>query len=83
MKHEFDGFIGYGEGIRKAEDVDFFVGFGEGIHSDEHPDFWEAYMETLERMHSLSLRLNDIIVEIKARARQLFPEVYTDERPDL
>lgn len=41
MKHEFDGFIGYGEGIRKAVDVDvdFFVGFGEGIFSDEHPDF--------------------------------------------
>ncbi|UYA58129.1 hypothetical protein [Klebsiella phage DP] len=40
-------------------------------------------METLERMHTLSLRLNEIIVEMKARARQLFPEVYTDERPDL
>ncbi len=41
MKHEFDGFIGYGEGIRQTEDVDvdFFVGFGEGIFSDEHPDF--------------------------------------------
>lgn len=39
MKHEFDGFIGYGEGIRQAEDLAFFVGFGEGISSDEHPDF--------------------------------------------
>lgn len=38
MKDEFDGFIGYGEGIRQAEDVDFFVGFGEGISSDERPD---------------------------------------------
>lgn len=28
MKDEFDGFIGYGEGIRQAEDV-----------FDEHPDF--------------------------------------------
>lgn len=39
MKDKFYGFIGYGEGIRQAEDVDFFVGFGEGISSDEHPDF--------------------------------------------
>lgn len=30
MKDEFDGFIGYGEGIFQAEDVDFFTGFGEG-----------------------------------------------------
>lgn len=30
MKDEFDGFIGYGEGINNAEDVDLFVGFGEG-----------------------------------------------------
>lgn len=30
MKDEFDGFIGYGEGITNAEDVDLFVGFGEG-----------------------------------------------------
>lgn len=30
MKDEFDGFIGYGEGINNQEDVDFF---------DEHPDF--------------------------------------------
>lgn len=29
MKDEFDGFIGYGEGIRQAEDVDVF---------DERPD---------------------------------------------
>lgn len=39
MKHEFDGFIGYGEGIRQAEDVDFFVGFGEGISSEENWGF--------------------------------------------
>lgn len=30
MKDKFDGFIGYGEGIHQAEDVDIF---------DEHPDF--------------------------------------------
>lgn len=30
MFDEFDGFVGWGEGIRSAEDVDFF---------DEHPDF--------------------------------------------
>lgn len=35
MKDEFDGFIGYGEGIRQTEDVDFFVGFGEGIKKEE------------------------------------------------
>ena len=29
MKDEFDGFVGWGEGIRSAEDVDFF---------DERPD---------------------------------------------
>lgn len=39
MKDEFDGFIGYGEGIRQAEDVDFFVGFGEGISSEENWGF--------------------------------------------
>lgn len=27
--------IGYGDGIRNAEDVDVFVGFGEGISSTE------------------------------------------------
>ena len=35
MKDEFDGFIGYGEGTRQAEDVDVFVCFGEGISSEE------------------------------------------------
>lgn len=30
MKDEFDGFIGYGEGIRQAEDVDFFRWFRRG-----------------------------------------------------
>lgn len=32
--------IGYGEGIKQAEDVDVFVGFGEGIRksNDERPD---------------------------------------------
>lgn len=30
MMEENWGFIGYGEGIRSAEDVDFFTGFGEG-----------------------------------------------------
>lgn len=39
MKHEFDDFIGYGEGIRQAEDVDVFVGFGEGISSEENWGF--------------------------------------------
>ncbi|WZX10694.1 hypothetical protein [Enterobacter phage EC152] len=39
MKEEFDGFIGYGEGIRQAEDVDVFVGFGEGISSEENWGF--------------------------------------------
>lgn len=39
MKDEFDGFIGYGEGIRQAEDVDVFVGFGEGISSEENWGF--------------------------------------------
>lgn len=39
MKDEFDGFIGYGEGIHQAEDVDVFVGFGEGISSEENWGF--------------------------------------------
>lgn len=83
MKHEFEGFIGYGEGIRQAEDVDFSL-VSERVFTLTSTQTSERhYMETLERMHSLSLRLNDIIVEMKARARQLFPEVYTDERPDL
>lgn len=30
MSDEFDGFVGWGEGIRSAEDVYVF---------DEHPDF--------------------------------------------
>lgn len=30
MSEENWGFIGYGEGIRSAEDVDVFVGWGEG-----------------------------------------------------
>lgn len=38
MKDEFDGFIGYGEGIRNEEDWGVFTGFGEGIFKDERPD---------------------------------------------
>lgn len=30
MMEENWGFIGYGEGIWQAEDVDYFTGFGEG-----------------------------------------------------
>lgn len=36
MKDEFDGFIGYGEGIRQAEDVDFFDERPDLIKSDEY-----------------------------------------------
>ncbi len=37
MKDEFDGFIGYGEGIRQRRRR-YFRRFREGISSDERPD---------------------------------------------
>ena len=39
MKDEFDGFIGYGEGISQEENWELFTVFREGISSNEYPDF--------------------------------------------